>query len=379
MKKILGISGTMKKDGFSSTDFLLDVALEEAKSCGAETKHIRLVDYNIIPCTGCGQCMNHQHCNLLLDPSDQLQQLYKECCEADAFIFASPVYALSLPAIWKNWLDRCEPCSDKDLEYAFYCYDIVKQVKGKAFRGKTAGEIIVSAGSGLEYAAASLSAAFTAVQLSVIATAGLALIEFDAQPGIQNQKWGRPINEAKFAIDIAKSIGRRVYQTIGYSTFVVDSQNRSRVLNESNFKAEQFENGEGKLVQVSELSDGKIVFIAATREHADQASLWYKKLNQNEDLLKNRLFNLTEVEKHPHFISDDEIKKNVLKTFDKFEYAQVLFDWDMNVFLSYFDYDSNYPTVIIYDNSTEEIIYSNAANWSKENESIILEILSKEN
>ena len=35
-------------------------------------------------------------------------------------------------------------------------YDVVKQVKGKAFRGKVAAQIIVSAGSGAEWAISAL-------------------------------------------------------------------------------------------------------------------------------------------------------------------------------------------------------------------------------
>lgn len=232
-----------EKDKFSSTEYLLECALNEAERCGASTKHIRLVDYNILPCTGCGECMNGNKCKLLSNPTDQLKELYDECCKADAFIFASPVYALSLPAIWKCWFDRCEPCSESDLDYDYYCYDVVKQVKGKAFRGKVAAQIIVSAGSGAEWAISALAPAFTAVQLSIIASAGISLIEFDAQPGIKKHNWSKDISKAHFAINIAKSIGQRVAQTIGYSTYKIDATNRAKVIDETLILDQILENG----------------------------------------------------------------------------------------------------------------------------------------
>ncbi|HLP59959.1 MAG TPA: flavodoxin family protein [Candidatus Deferrimicrobium sp.] len=217
-QKILGIAGSMKSEN-SSSEYLLSIALEAAAAPGITVEMVRLKDYHIIPCEGCGNCMNNTRCHLLENPADQYALLYEKMREADGFIFSSPVYALGLPAQWKNWLDRCEPCSDGDLTYDYYNYDRVAQVKGKALKGKVAGMIAVAAGPGHEWALASFLPAFTTVKLSMVASAGLSLIEYDGQPGIRKRSWSKPIREAEFAIMMARAVGLRVATALNYSTF----------------------------------------------------------------------------------------------------------------------------------------------------------------
>ncbi|WP_405107960.1 flavodoxin family protein [Paenibacillus sp. FSL K6-1217] len=223
MKKIIGLAGSMKKR-HSSSEYLLSVALEAAAEQGVQTELLRLNDYNILPCDGCGNCMNGKHCHLLKDPEDQLTELYDKLKEADGFVFASPVYALSLPAVWKNWIDRCEPCSDEDLDFEYYNYDRVAGVKGKAFKGKVAGQIVVAAGPGHEWALASLMPCFTAIKLSMIASAGISLIEYDGQPGIRKRSWSKPIEEAEEAKMMARAVGMRVASSLGFSYFDLPGQ-----------------------------------------------------------------------------------------------------------------------------------------------------------
>ncbi|TCO74437.1 flavodoxin family protein [Marinisporobacter balticus] len=211
-KKIIGICGSTKKSN-SSSEFLLKCALDEVEKMGVETKLIRLSDYKIKSCTGCGLCMINKHCPILKDPEDQLSLLYKECKEADGFIFSSPVYALSLPAIWKNWFDRCEPCTDEDLSYERYSYDVVKDVKGKAFKGKVVGLISIAAAIGHEIAWNSFSPVFTCINLTVVANVGLSLFEYDSQPAVRLKPWAKSIKDAEFAINMASSLGKRVYET----------------------------------------------------------------------------------------------------------------------------------------------------------------------
>ena len=356
MKRILGISGSMKKNEFSSTEFLLDRALEKAASLGFETKHVRLVDYNILPCTGCGSCMDNRNCKLLSRPEDQMAELYEECCRADAFIFASPVYALSLPAIWKNWIDRCEPCEDSDLEYEYYNYDVVKTVKGKAFRGKVAAQMYIAAGCGSEWALSALAPAFTAIQLSIVANVGITLAEFDAQPGVKRQKWSRPIEEAEFAIKMAECVGERVCETIGYSTYDVEAPYYHRLEQKKDFGQSFFENGLGERVMVNELGTGKIALICAKKEHAETARKWYQALIQKSPKAVENIFSVTLVGQLPHFISQDDIRKMLLSNFEEKAYKNVLFDWNLQVFSSFFSYDGTCPSVIVFDTGSGQIL-----------------------
>lgn len=220
-KRVLGIAGSPKVNGVSASGFLLEQALNAAQEEGAQTKMARLVDYQIVPCDGCGDCMNKTPCHLFRDPEDRYAELFKLVKWADAYIFASPVYALSLPATWKHWLDRCEPASGNKFDYQYYNYEVAADVKGKAFQGKVAAQIVTSGGIGQEWALASLMPLWTNVKLSVVASVGLSLIEYDEQPGIRSKPWGKGVAKADFAIEIARQVGKRVTQAIGFSTFNV--------------------------------------------------------------------------------------------------------------------------------------------------------------
>ena len=218
-KRVLGISGSPKTSGISASGFLCQEALDGAAELGCETKMVRLVDFNIFECDGCGDCMNRTPCHLFREPDDQYIQIFKWVKWADAFVFASPVYAFGLPSTWKRWLDRCEPVNSSKMDYEHYNAEVAADVKGREFMGKVAAQIVTSGGIGQEYALAQLMPLWTDVKLSVVASVGLSLIEFDEQPGIKESPWGRGVEEAEFARTIARSVGRRLASTIGFSTF----------------------------------------------------------------------------------------------------------------------------------------------------------------
>lgn len=251
--KILGIGGSMKRDN-SSSAYLLSVALEAARGYpGVETEQIRLADYPILKCTGCGECMAGRHCPLLDDPNDHYRELYEKLYEADGFIFSSPVYALSLPAIWRIWLERCEPCHDDDLDFEFYNYDRAVGVKGKALRGKVAGQIAVAAGPGHELAMASMIPAFTCARLSMVASAGISLIEYDGQPSVQAKPWSKPVQDAAFAIEMARGVGKRVGSALDFSYF--DSPRAKR--GPSSIDLLRVEDPQGKRATLKSFSKGQ--------------------------------------------------------------------------------------------------------------------------
>ncbi len=349
-KRILGICGTQKKNGFSSSEFLLREALLAAESDGAETKMVKLTDYNILTCDGCGLCMANTHCHLLEDPKDELSQLYEECVKADGFIFSSPVYALSLPSIWKNWIDRCEPCTDDDLSYEYYCYDTVSGVKGKALKGKVAGQIVVAAGPGHEWAMASLMPAFTAVKLSVVVSVGLSLIEYDSQPGIRSQAWSRNLGEADYAINIARSVGKRVNEAVGYSTFKIDQQNRALVCHDqTKLNGFSLEDAKGQLVKLSGIKRKRAILIASNQYSADEGIKWLTELaNRYNNKSDTAVYNLALVEKLPHFITKEFIREKVLSKvgLNNIDY---LFDWDLAFANKYGLGDGKEPAIVVLD------------------------------
>jgi multimeric flavodoxin WrbA len=349
LKKVLGIAGSMKLDN-SSSEYLLSVALDACHELGIETEMIRLKDYHILPCDGCGNCMDNKRCHLLLDDQDQFTSLFEKMAAADGFIFASPVYALSLPAIWKNWIDRCEPCSQADLNYDHYNYDRVADIKGKALRGKVAGQIVVSAGPGHEWALSSMLPAFTAVKLSVVASVGISLIEYDGQPGIQKQPWAKAIQDADFAKMMAKAVGIRVATALGYSTF--DLAPKKNAISCENIGEVTVFDYVGKAHQIKELgNNGPAVLVLGNQQVSERCQYLFKQL---ETVLSGygKCYLAAVVGELPPFITKDFVKERVCQNIDV---EAVLFDWD-NQIGAICGIQSNPPVIYLRNLGKEKLI-----------------------
>jgi multimeric flavodoxin WrbA len=330
-KNVLGICGTPKVSGQSTSEFLLAEALQAAEEEGATTKLVRLVDYNIVPCDGCGDCMNKKQCHLFKQPGDQYTRLYKEVKWADAFIFSSPVYALGLPFTWKQWLDRCEPADEDDLEYQYYNYEVAADVKGKAFQGKVAGQIITSGGIGQEWAIASLMPLWTAVKLSVVISVGLSMIEFDEQPGIRQKPWGKGVHQAQFAIDIARHVGRRVTQAIGFSTFNVHGRSprldtdtgQKNVAPNLSLLSTLNDQAFSLAGRATEAATQPLVLIIAGQRKSEEAQRRLHHIQKHVQDIDLRL--IACVDQLPHFVTTDFVKKRIRESNPD---IPVLIDWD---------------------------------------------------
>ena len=93
--KVVGIVGSPRRDG--RTNRLLDAVLEGAKSVGAATRKIYLVDYQIRPFTGSGGAdQAHRYC-----PED----LSTLCEGADAIALGAPVYWGDISGLTKDFMD----------------------------------------------------------------------------------------------------------------------------------------------------------------------------------------------------------------------------------------------------------------------------------
>lgn len=330
-KKILGISGSPKKTGVSTSYFLLEKALQAAQEEGAETKIARLVDYNVVPCDGCGDCMNKTPCHLFKDPEDNYAGLYKLVEWADAYIFASPVYALGLPFTWKLWLDRCEPAGRGKFDYKYYNYEVAGDVKGRAFQGKIGAQIVTSGGIGQEWALAQLMPLWTNVKLSIVASVGLSMIEFDEQPGIKSKPWGQGVNNADFAIEIARQVGKRVAHTIGFSTFNV--LGKSPRVDNLQIKPlsciERLEAIAGRSAyQLNQKKESLVpkVLVIAGQEKSDEAANRYNYLHSKG--IKSDMFFVASVGVLPHFISRDFVRSKILELNHN---NNVFIDWDKEI------------------------------------------------
>jgi len=104
--RIVGLIGSPREG--SNTGILVKEALKGAMDVGAETKVFNLSKMDIAPCRACQYCKGSGgECAI----DDDMQGIYNEIREADAFILGSPVYMWQMSAQAKLFTDRL---------YAFY-------------------------------------------------------------------------------------------------------------------------------------------------------------------------------------------------------------------------------------------------------------------
>lgn len=110
--KVLAIQSSPNVDGLTSKT--AQAVLRGARVGLAETELVNLNQLNIKPCQACdggwGQCRREGTCIL----SDDFQGLREKINEADALIFATPVYWHDLSESAKMFLDRLRRCEVKN-------------------------------------------------------------------------------------------------------------------------------------------------------------------------------------------------------------------------------------------------------------------------
>ena len=102
MKKIIGISGSPRKNG--NSEYALNYIMEKCADF-AETNKISLYDKKIDICDGCLVCEDTQECKF----KDDMIAISKEILEADIIVIATPVYFDNVPSMLKNFIDRTNP------------------------------------------------------------------------------------------------------------------------------------------------------------------------------------------------------------------------------------------------------------------------------
>lgn len=101
--KILAIIGSPRKSGHSS--FIIDKIEEKIKSLGdVDFERIYLTDANLELCRGCGVCIvkGEENC----PHKEGIKDIENKILGSDGVIFISPVYAVNMTALLKNFLDR---------------------------------------------------------------------------------------------------------------------------------------------------------------------------------------------------------------------------------------------------------------------------------
>jgi multimeric flavodoxin WrbA len=98
--KVIAASGSPREKG--NSDVAAKTILAALRDLG-ETEFIRVADYAVRHCAGCGRCKKLQRCVI---QDDQFRELVAKWKEADLLIISDPVYWMNPPGIMKDFIDR---------------------------------------------------------------------------------------------------------------------------------------------------------------------------------------------------------------------------------------------------------------------------------
>lgn len=98
--KVIAICGSARKNANSTR--LAEEVLKGAADEGAVTKLFQTKDMEMDGCLGCFECKEAGHCVQI----DDMTPLYGEINEADAVVFASPIYMFEMTGQLKLVVDR---------------------------------------------------------------------------------------------------------------------------------------------------------------------------------------------------------------------------------------------------------------------------------
>jgi multimeric flavodoxin WrbA len=101
--KVLIVKGSPRERGNSAA--LADQVAAGARAAGAQVESVYLHALDIQPCDGCDFCQGAADMTCAID--DDMQRLYPQVREADAIVYASPVYWFTISAQLKLFMDRC--------------------------------------------------------------------------------------------------------------------------------------------------------------------------------------------------------------------------------------------------------------------------------
>ncbi len=91
-----------------NSDRAADVLARTATGSGPEPapEVVRLRDYGILPCLGCGACGRHPQGLCVRAHEDRAEELFARLMDAPWVAVAAPIFFYHLPAQCKAWIDR---------------------------------------------------------------------------------------------------------------------------------------------------------------------------------------------------------------------------------------------------------------------------------
>lgn len=110
-KKIIVVSSTLRKGG--NSDRLADEFAKGATDAGNSVERINIRDIDLKFCIGCLSCVNTRKCVL----QDGMNELYDSVQNADALVFATPIYYYEMAGQLKTFLDRLNPLFTRENKF----------------------------------------------------------------------------------------------------------------------------------------------------------------------------------------------------------------------------------------------------------------------
>lgn len=110
-KKIIVVSSTLRKGG--NSDRLADEFAKGATDAGNRVERINIRDIDLKFCIGCLSCVNTRRCVL----QDGMNKLYDSVQNADALVFATPIYYYEMAGQLKTFLDRLNPLFTRENKF----------------------------------------------------------------------------------------------------------------------------------------------------------------------------------------------------------------------------------------------------------------------
>jgi multimeric flavodoxin WrbA len=97
------VKGSPREKGNSA--MLAEQVAAGAEAAGAQVESFYLHGMRIQPCDACDMCRGDADADCIID--DDMQLLYPKLREADALVYASPIYWFTVTAQLKLFMDRC--------------------------------------------------------------------------------------------------------------------------------------------------------------------------------------------------------------------------------------------------------------------------------
>jgi multimeric flavodoxin WrbA len=97
------VNGSPRKNGNSA--ILAEQVAAGAEAAGAEVESLSLHGMDIQPCDACDACQGVADLDCVIE--DDMQALYSGVRDADAIVYASPIYWFTVSAQMKLFMDRC--------------------------------------------------------------------------------------------------------------------------------------------------------------------------------------------------------------------------------------------------------------------------------